>query len=98
MAKLRAKIEEGPSVSDYAKGTEFIKPILNPEAWKRRKSLVARAKEGKIQSTGCPHPFSMIEYAVDDERQDEPANWLVCTLCHENLIIVDAWGRAASDG
>jgi hypothetical protein len=95
-------MSDKPSFSDYDKGTEFVKPITNPQAWIMRDKARAAAARGEYPNNGCPHPVALMNQYVDDDltvgRKGEELNVFECGLCHSILWLVDPYGNEAQDG
>lgn len=81
--------------------TEIIKHIVSPDPEIIRRRESARAKSGEVNTKGCPHPVSAIEWIVDDDgtsgRYARPTNLFVCGVCNNFLRLVDFNGAEAKD-
>ena len=82
--------------------TDIIKHIDSPDPEIIRLREAARAKGGVVNTNGCPHPVSAIDWIVDDDgtsgRYARPTNLFVCGVCHNFLRLVDFNGNEAKDG
>lgn len=90
-----------PTILDYDKGTEMVKPIRNPQAFILRSNAAAGAARGEYPNKECPHPIEMVEQYVDEDpaakRKGRALNLFECTLCHSLLWLVDPYGNEALD-
>lgn len=76
--------------------------LATPEPYLKRTQAVSMARAGTYPKKECLHPMSavvqMFDHLNDADRHGRPTNWFECEKCHSMLMLVDPYGRSATEG
>lgn len=82
--------------------TPTIRTIPDPDPKILRMQYANKQRAGEFKPTGCPHPISAMEQAVDDtgyaHRHHRPTNMFFCSICKTPGRLVMYDGVEPSDG